>query len=421
MVMILEAIWDSDRHPVFLPSSHGFRNGRGTHTALKEITKWNATTWFIEGDIKSYFDTIDHYKLEELLKRKICDKQFLDLYWKAVRAGYVEIKEKRGPVFTLGGAVLAQKKVDSIVGSATPQGSVLTPILSNIYLHELDSFMEEKMKESALSGPTSIPNKEYLKLHSKIHTRYRKMNKGVEITQQEMNELKSLTTERNKLPSRVSARSSGYRIYYVRYADDFLIGVNGPLKGTQALKEEISNFLEKELLLTMSWEKTKITSAEKEKLIFLGAEIHRPSSRSGDKKVIRKNIAGRECFSRIPASRMSLNIPIRRVIDKLANQGFCKVVDFNQGKITPTGKTSWINLSLYDIVLRYNTVLLGLVNYYSFADNKPRLQLIQYILHHSCAKLIGRKMNLHSRAQVFKKYGTRIQVTDWEGTKVAAP
>ncbi len=80
MVMILEAIWDSDKKAIFLNSSHGFRRGRGTHTALKEITKWNATTWFIEGDIKSYFDTIDHFKLEELLKKRICDKQFLDLY-----------------------------------------------------------------------------------------------------------------------------------------------------------------------------------------------------------------------------------------------------------------------------------------------------------------------------------------------------
>lgn len=235
--------------------------------------------------------------------------------------------------------VKENRKADSIV--VTPQGSVLSPILSNIYLHELDSFMEEKMKESVLSGPTSIPNKEYLKLNSRIHTIYRKMNRGVETTRQTMRELESLTAERNKLPSKV--RSSGYRIYYVRYADDFLIGVNGPLKRTQALKDDVTDIIEKELLLCTrmsAWKKTKITSAQEEKLIFLGAEIHRPTSRTGDKKVIRKIMAGREFFSRIPASRISLNIPIRRVVDRLANQGFCKVEDFDQGQVLPTGKTS---------------------------------------------------------------------------------
>jgi len=399
MVIILEAIWDSDKKTIFLNNSHGFRRGRGTHTALKEITKWNATIWFIEGDIKSYFDTIDHFKLEELLKRRICDKQFLDLYWKAVRAGYVEVKES--------------KKIDAIVG--TPQGSVLSPILSNIYLHELDVLIAEKTNESLESGPTSISNKEYLKFHSKIHTIYRKMNRGVTITQEEMNKLELLIKERSKLPS--SIRGSGYRIYYVRYADDFLIGVNGSFERTRLLKEEISKFLEEELQLTMSWEKTKITNAKEEKLLFLGANIYRPSSRSGDTKIIKKRMGNREYFSRIPASRLSLCIPVKKVVQKLANQGFCEIKDYDQGKIIPKGKTAWINLTLYDIVLRYNTVLQGIANYYSFADNRPRMQFIQFIIQHSCAKLIARKLNIHSRAQVFKKFGNKIRVIDREGSK----
>lgn len=399
IVMILEAIWDSEKKAIFLNSSHGFRRGRGTHTALKEISKWNAITWFIEGDIQSYFDTIDHFKLEELLKKRICDKQFIDLYWKAVKAGYVEIKKG--------------KKVDAIVG--TPQGSVLSPILSNIYLHELDVLMADKTNESFKSGPTSIPNKEYLKLHSKVHTIYRKMNRGVKITQEEIKKLELLIKEKSKLPS--SIKGSGYRIIYVRYADDFLIGINGSFKRTQRLKEEINKFLEEELRLTMSWEKTKITNAKKDKLLFLGVNIYKPSSQSGDTKVIKKRMGDREYFSHIPASRLSLCIPVRKVVEKLANQGFCEIKDYDKGEIIPKGKTAWINLTLYDIVLRYNAVLQGIINYYSFADNRPRMQFIQFIIQHSCAKLIARKINLHSRAQVFKKFGNNIRVIDREGSK----
>jgi hypothetical protein len=290
--------------------------------------------------------------------------------------------------------------------------------------------MADKTNESFKSGPTSIPNKEYLKLHSKVHTIYRKMNRGVTITQEEMNKLEFLIKERSKLPS--SIRGSGYRIFYVRYADDFLIGINGSFERTQLLKEEINKLLEEELRLTMSWEKTKIMNAKEDKLLFLGVNIYRPrgcnplgpgafgpgpSSQSGDTKVIKKRMGDREYFSIIPASRLSLCIPVRRVIDKLANQGFCVIKDYDQGKIIPKGKTAWINLSLYDIVLRYNAVLQGIANYYSFADNRPRMQFFQFIIQHSCAKLIARKLNLHSRAQVFKKFGNNIRVIDREGSK----
>jgi len=387
MVMILEAIFEGG---TFSENSHGFRPNRGVHTALKDITTWKAVEWFIEGDIKSYFDTIDHHKLELLLRKRIRDQQFIDLYWKAVKAGYVEVKEN--------------KKIDSLIG--TPQGSVLSPILANIYLHELDDFMKEICSESKLTGPTSHPSTKYLKLHSKIHTIYRKMNRGIILTKEQQVELKKLVVERGSIPSTLNG--PGHRIYYVRYADDFLIGINGSLKKTEELKLKVNDFLARELMLTMSLEKTKITGARgKEKVLFLGTHIHRPNSRTHDQKVIEKRVGRRTFSSRIPASRLALLIPVKRILDRLTNQIF---METKMGKIRPKAKTSWINLPLNEIIMRYNSVQRGLTNFYSFADNRARLWLIQFILHHSCAALFKRKLNMTSRAAVFKRFGRTLTV-----------
>lgn len=390
MVMILECLWEAPGEDRFLDTSHGFRKGRGTHTALKYVNSWKSISWVIEGDIRSYFDTIDHHVLEGLLLRKIDDKQFMDLYWKAVRAGYVEFKENR--------------KVQSLVGA--PQGGVLSPILSNIYLHEFDKWMMDKEPVVKGSGPTSVKNKTYLKLHSRVHTLYRKMNRGKVLDSRESLELEVRSIkERSKTPYKVFGL--GYRIYYCRYADYFLIGINGPERIAIELREQIRLFLGEVLKLDLSMEKTKVTNVTKERLLFLGAEIYRPKSRTGESK---KYMNGREYLSRIPATRLVLNIPVKRIVERLANLGFCKIVDYDQGKVVPMGKTGWHNLSEYDIVVRYNAVLQGLVNYYSFAVNRCRLHFIQFILQHSCAKLLARKLKIGSRAKVFKKFGESLRI-----------
>jgi len=389
MAIILESIWE----PQFSPRSHGFRPNKSPHSALKYVASWSGIDWLIEGDISKYFDTIDHYILESYLKEKIEDKQFLDLYWKAVRAGYIEIKQN--------------KKTETMIG--TPQGNIVSVILSNIYLHKLDKLMEQKEEESKLTGKTSVPNKEYLHLHSKIHHLYRMREKGRLLTSEEQKNLNEWKKARAKTPSKKKAK--GYRIYYVRYADDFLIGLTGSLKLAKELKEELQTFLTEELKLSLNVDKTKITNSKTEKALFLGAHISRPYSRSLDTKRIRKTTVQRGVINtRIAAVRLNLNIPIEKLVKKLENQGFCKIKDYNQGQIKPMGKTAWINLPLQDIVLRYNTVILGIRNYYSFAKNHARMQFIQYILIHSCAKLIARKLKMKSRAKVFKKYGHKITI-----------
>jgi retron-type reverse transcriptase len=381
----------------FLEVSHGFRRGRGTHTALKTIASWSGISWFLEGDIERFFDTMDHKILESLLKRRIKDQAFLDLYWKAVRAGYVEMG----------------KYQEGMLG--VPQGGVISPILSNIYLHELDLWMATKIRKSLESGKTSVPNKAYLVQHSKIHTLYRKQEKG-KLEPAQIVQLQEAIKQRAQMPSTLPGQ--GYRIYYVRYADDFLIGINGTQQIAHKIKEEIKVFLKDQLRLTLHWDKTKITHAKDGRAHFLGADIYRPSSRTGNSKVIRKTIGTRRFKSRISATRLVLLAPIQKLVEKLADQRICEIQDYSAGKIIPIAKTSWINLPTYDIILRYRSLLNGILHYYSFAHNYSRLNWIQFLIQHSAAKLLARKLKLHSRSRAFHKFGFQLEIKENEGKRI---
>jgi hypothetical protein len=241
------------------------------------------------------------------------------------------------------------------------------------------------------------------------------MNKGIDLNPGESERLTKELNARRKLPS--SLKGPGYRIYYVRYADDFLIGVNGTRNQTVNLKEEINEYLVNHLRLNLNLEKTKITNAKKDKAHFLGAEIYRPTSRNLGSKEIRKSVGPRSYMSRIPATKLALHMPVKKIVQKLQNQQLCEIRDYEKGQIYPTGKASWINLDLKEILLRYNLILRGFDNYYSFAENRSRMQFIQYILHHSCALLFSRKLKLHSRANVFATYGRELTVRTDNGKK----
>ncbi len=212
--MILEPIWESD----FSIHSYGFRPNRSTYDAISNIQTrltGNGWTyqWIIEGDIASYFDTIPHQKLMKVVKKRIADKNIHELLWKFLRAG-----------------VMYKGSINETL-TGTPQGGIISPLLANLYLDQLDKYMES------------------ISLNLTMYQRRRRRVKG----------------KGNFL--------------YVRYADDFVVLCNGTKAETLAMKEELRGFLSTKGL-TLSEEKTKVTHIT-EGFQFLGYRIIREIGSNG--------------------------------------------------------------------------------------------------------------------------------------------
>lgn len=242
--IILECIYE----PTFSNLSHGFRPNRSVHSALAQVETWRSTVWFIEGDISACFDEIDHRILESILRERIDDERFIRLINKLLKAGYFDMEHnfqttKRG----------------------NAQGSCASPILANIYLDKLDRFMENIIQRDT-KGKYRKQNPKYAKL------RYQ-LNKAISV--HDIKEIKRLRKEL-KATSSVDVFDPNFRrVHYVRYADDFLVGTISSKAYAEQLKQEIKHFLESELHLRLSEEKTLITHAKNEKAHFLGYLINR--------------------------------------------------------------------------------------------------------------------------------------------------
>src|SRR5262249_17186725 len=231
----------------FSPYSHGFRPEQGCHTALQSIQRtWKGTTWFIEGDIKGCFDNINHDILLSILQRDIRDGRLIQLIRGLLKAGYME----------------DWKYYETLSG--TPQGGIISPLLSNIYLNEFDRWAEDWLIPTYTRGENRRQNQAYQKLKSKL-----RQARKVSDTQL----IAHLKQEQPKLRSVDPLDHDYRRLRFVRYADDFLLGFAGPKNEAEAISDYIAEFLDHKLKLTLSKEKTLITHAGNDKAKFLGHEI----------------------------------------------------------------------------------------------------------------------------------------------------
>ena len=362
LLFVLEAIFEKS----FNEKSHGYRPNKGVHTVCKSIKTWRGVSWFVEGDIKGYFDNIGHRILMELVSKKVKDQQLIDLLWKFLRAGVLE-----------DGKFLKTK-----VG--VPQGGIISPILSNIYLTPLDNFIDHLKKELD-TKVTSKPNPEYIKAKSLL-----KSKKG-EIKAKGYQELRTIK----------STIRIGLRIYYVRYADDWLIGVWGNKLNSQQIKNRIQLFLKQELNLELSEEKTKITHAGKDKAYFLGYEIFSPTPKQSffAKEKIKKRASHVSIYILAPYEKIKQDLIEKKILEIKNNKWYFNAI------------TKWVNYNHAEILFRYNWIIRGYLNYYSHVDNFFIFhKIINFALRHSCAITLGRKFRLRSQKKVFKKFGKNLKI-----------
>jgi len=366
--------------PLFLTCSHGFRPKRSTTTAIFEVRKWNGVTWIIEGDIKGFFDNIDHQILAELLTKRIKDKNLIDLYWKLVKAGYVNNGK-----FTV-----------SHLG--VPQGGVLSPLLSNIYLHEFDLYMKEIIEKYTNSKRVSKGNPEYAKLRSDI----KKITNQEEINDQDKITLSELTNKLRITPSVIRTKDTGTRVYYNRYADDWLIGITGDLDLAERIKDEVNAFLRDELKIELSQEKTKITHVTQDKVNYLGFQISRRSRLYTESQ--KSTVESTGVIRRPTNASVIIEAPMDKLMNKLIEQGFA----WEKDKM-PKAMTKWIFLNPEDIIRRYNWVSRGILEYYKSVENRNQLGQILWILKFSAVNTLARKLNI-SPKQVWERYGNPIEI-----------
>lgn len=357
--MILEAYYE----PRFRASSHGFRPERGCHTALQFVKeKFKATTWFIEGDIQSCFDSIDHDILMSLLTRDIHDGRLLNLLRMGLKAGVVEDWQYR-PTY-----------------SGTPQGGILSPLLANLYLHELDEYIEDVLIPKYTKGTNRAANTAYGALQQRIN---RARQRG------QMDLARQWVQQRRHMPSKNPYDPDYRRLRYIRYADDFLLGFIGSKQEAEAIKAEIGTWLRDKLHLELSPTKTLVTHARTQPALFLGYAVsishcnHKISHREGSLRRAR-----------------AINGHIRlRIPPDLVGE----LIKRYQRKGKTVHEPALLAFSDAHIIDTYQKRFRGLAEYYKFAGDKRRLNGLRYVMQQALVKTLADKFKV-TNSTIYRQY-----------------
>jgi group II intron reverse transcriptase/maturase len=364
---VVRLILDAYYEPQFSDHSHGFRPDRGCHTALTTIYQtWTGTAWFIEGDIKGCYDNIDHTVLLGILAEKIHDGRFLRLLDNLLKAGYLEDWRYHA---TLSGA---------------PQGGVVSPVLANAYLDRLDRFVQTVLLPRYNRGDKRRLNPTY----NSVSGRAKYLAKTGR-----PKEAAALRKVRRTLPS-IDPSDPGYRrLRYIRYADDFLLGYNGPRREAEEIKRQLRDFLRDTLQLDLSEAKTLITHARTDTARFLGYEIG----------VIHGDHLCDPTGRRATNGTIGLKVPAEVVRAKSRRYQ-------EHGK--PVCRTERILDTDFSIIAQFQQEFRGIVEYYRLAFNlAPRFTRLKYVMERSLTQTLARKLRVRV-PRVYDRYQTVLATPD---------
>jgi group II intron reverse transcriptase/maturase len=360
MRFLLMLVFEGD----FSKNSYGWVSGRGCHTALNQIKmEFAQDNWFIKGDIDQQFSSLNHQVLVNLLKTKIDDQAFIDLIYKYLKVGYGES---------------ADKIVKMCIGVS--QKGVLFPVLANIYMTSFDKWVEKDLIPKYTKGKRKKANSGYTKM-----TRFGKVTN-------------------HSIPSLYAHDQNFIRLHYVRYADGFIMGLNGPKIYCKQIVDECKTFLFEQLKLILNIEKTKITHSQLDSVTFLGYRLYKTKLK---KMKISSNLKAQLSHR---TTNIILDGPIDRIVKKLSECGYTK----KDGSPTRNGR--FINHTLYGMIEHYKMVERGILQYYKLANNYGRVAArVHYILKYSCALTIASKMKLTTLRRVFNKYGKNLNIKNESG------
>ena len=392
--LVLTAIFEE----IFLDCNHGSRPGRSCHSALKhlQLKVGNASTysWVIEGNIKECFDKIPHTMILKGLKRKVDCPGTLTLIKKILNSGYIlnDDFKKFGRKNT--------KVYKPNVGIS--QSTALNLLFSNIVLHELDTYVMNELKIEFTKGEKRKQNLEYRRLRYRIKR------------ENDLKKRRAIIKDCRKIPSKDVFDNNFKRLFYVRYMDEWVMLIAGPVKDAKTIYNKVLKKLQK-LGLTLNIEKTQITSLRKGKSRFLGVdffirkntdEYHKPTS------LVKKNDTTiRQRF----APRIILHAPILELLIKLKQKGFVK--QNVKGEFFPIGKSNCTPLTHPQILNYFNSRIQGILNYYSCVHNRNELSSIVRFLNYSCALTLAKKFKLKTLAKTFRKFGRDLTFVNNSGKR----
>lgn len=370
IALALETIFE----PQFSESSFGFRPKRSVHMALKELyLKGGNYTWAINGDISQCFPSIPHDVIMNLIRKQISCARTLELIHKSLKT---KVLDTDGRI------------TNATIG--TPQGSVVSPILSNIVLNALDEYiLEYKIKFEV--GRNRAINRKY---HSLNTVRHKTKNK-------------ELRARNLALMLRMNPKDTQdpnfKRLLYVRYADDFVVLLIGGMQEAYTLRRSLKDFLKHKLGLDLNMEKTSIVNT-KDGFNFLGSHIQRAeqritvatSSRNHSNHVVRKRVN----------RRLILNAPLKVLVEKLIKNKFARRNHLNQ--VIASGRKDLVNHSHFDIIRFYNWRIRGILNFYSFAANYSSLGRIVWLFTLSCSLTLALKHKLGTASKAFSRFGPKL-------------
>lgn len=387
IVELLKNIYE----PLFLDVSHGFRSNRSVKSALGTLYKSGGPyVWVIQGNIYKFFDNIPHQLILNLLRRKIDDVHFIKLIERLLKAGYIE----NGRI------------VKTDIG--TPQGSPVSPILSNIVLHEFDSYVMNELKDNFENFKGARKSRSYFPEYDKLT---KIINGRIKATNEEIREARLL---RAKLPSKNPMDPKFKRLLYVRYADDFVILVIGSKEDAINIRSKIKNILEDRCKIILNIDKTLITHI-REGFNFLGAHIRKLDNKVY--KVETTSSYGKK-FTRFVPLKLFITAPILKIINKLIENKFAR--RNHLGSILASGRKDMILKDHFSIIRYYNFMIQGLLNFFSFAGNYSSLHRVFWILRQSCALTLANKFKLRTMKKAFDKFGFDLKDPE-TGIKLKIP